>query len=94
MLSLHERQCCKLCFVMDNLQITLNEVLMFTVQSFKHSAGKPSTKCQGQACMMPSSAMQGDAFTFGDAEPVPKSAMRRKSVMPRQKDSADSVRKI
>ena len=38
-------------------------------------------------------AMQGDAFTFGDAESVPKSAMRRESVMHRQKDSADSVRK-
>jgi len=37
--------------------------------------------------------MQGDAFTFGIAESVPRSAMRRKSIMPKQKGNLESPKK-
>ncbi|KAL0034041.1 hypothetical protein WJX79_004798 [Trebouxia sp. C0005] len=36
---------------------------------------------------------QGDAFTFGIAESTPRSAMRRKRVMPRQKANLESPNK-
>ncbi|KAL0039742.1 hypothetical protein WJX77_006636 [Trebouxia sp. C0004] len=37
---------------------------------------------------------QGDAFTFGIAEIVPRSAMKRKSVMPKQKGNLESPEKM